>query len=68
MPNDRLECAALFQTVPRQCWETFTLSDVSLSSSFSTGTTRGFKGVTTSSAIIKFSLTSTKIKGVVGTI
>ncbi len=42
-------------------------SGASSSSSFSTGETRGFEGVVTSSAMTKFSHASTKIKRVVET-
>jgi len=49
-------------------WETFMSSGVSSSSSSSIGAIRGFEGITTSSAMIKSSLASTKTKGVVGTI
>jgi len=37
------------------CWETFTSSGTSSSSSYSIGATEGFEGVATSSAMIKFS-------------
>jgi hypothetical protein len=56
-------------------WETFSLTDIFLSSSYSTGAiggfevaTRGFKGATTSSGMIEFSPTSIKTKRIVGTI
>jgi hypothetical protein len=42
-------------------------SDASSSSSFSTGETRGFKGIATSSAMTKFTHASTKTKKVVET-
>ncbi len=50
------------------CWKTFTSNDVSLNSSSSASTTRRFKGVTASSAMIESSLTSTKTKKVARTI
>jgi len=67
MPNNQLECAPLFGTVLllHNRWKTFTSSSVFSSSSFSTGATGGFKGVTTSSAMIESSPTLTKIKWVV---
>jgi hypothetical protein len=70
MPNNQLECAPLFGTVLllHDGWKTFTSSSVFSSSSFSTGATGGFKGVTTSSAMIESSLALTKIKWVVGII
>ncbi len=49
-------------------WERFTSSNVSLNSSSSTGTIRGFKGIATSFTMIESSLASTKTKRIVGTI
>jgi len=68
--NNQLECAPLFGTVLllHDGWKTFTSSSVFSSSSFSTGATGGFKGVTTSSAMIESSPALTKIKWVVGII
>jgi len=48
-------------------WETFTSSDTSSSSSYSTGATEGFESVATSSAMTKFSPASTKTKLASGT-
>ncbi len=47
--------------------ETFTSSDASSSSSFSTSEIGGFEGIATSSAMTKFSLASTKTKMVTKT-
>ncbi len=49
-------------------WETFTLSNASLSFFSSTGATGGFKGVVTSSAMTKSSLALKKFDGVAETI
>jgi len=48
-------------------WETFTSSGASLSSSYSTGATRGFKGVVTSSVMTNFHLHQQKTKKVAET-
>jgi hypothetical protein len=55
-------------SLSRDHYKTFTSNDVFLNYSSSMGATRGFEGITSSFAMTKFSLASTKTKTVVGTI